>query len=93
MCVHPDAELPGSLIEHKPSEVGDQTVLLGNADKHFRHQQTAVRVTPADQRFKPGKFLIFQTGNRLIENFHFVALDRASQLGFQVDQFRPLIPH
>ena len=70
--------------EHPASDRDDQPRLLGERDELERLHDAAVRVDPADQRFDARDLARIQLDHRLVVQDELVVLERALQVGLQL---------
>ena len=73
------------LAQHPAADLDDQPGLLGQRDELDRRQQPAVGVLPADQRLEPADLPGLQPDRRLVVEDELGAVQRAPELGFQVE--------
>ena len=64
-------------------------------DRHELHRrnQTAHRMTPADQRFRAAEAAVGEVNLRLVEQLEFTPLDSQRKFGFQRNPCFELLPH
>ena len=72
------------LAEHPAADRDDQPGLLGERDELERLHDAAVGVDPADQRFDAGDPARVQLDHRLVVQDELVVLERALQVGLQL---------
>ena len=78
--VTPDRELPARLVEHPPSELGDEAHVLGDGDELRRRDPSEQRVRPAHQRFDAERLPVGQGDDRLEVHFELAALGAPRRL-------------
>ncbi len=75
----PRDEILGGFPGDEFADVADEPTLLCRGDEHVRHQQRAVRLSPAGQRLKADDSVVRQVDDRLVVDDEFVVADRVGK--------------
>src|SRR5216684_1308861 len=89
----PAPHLPARLAQHPPADGQDEPRLLRQRDELGRREQPATGMLPAHQRLRAGDLAGRQRHHRLVVETELAALQRAAQVGLELEQLHRAVVH
>ena len=79
----PGREFARGALHREDAEIDDDAGFFGDRDEFAGLEAPEARMIPAQQRFEARDGAVLQPHDRLEEDFHLVAVERAAQIGFE----------